>query len=192
VPVLSNPKHELFAQELAKGDTATDAYVKAGYKPDDGNAARLAAKPEVQARVQELTGAAAEKVGVTIERITEELAKIGFSNMLDYVCIGEDGEPRINLADLTTEQAAAIGEITINTRREVGGEARPDAEVKSVKFKLLDKRAALVDLGKHLGMFKERIEHTGKDGVPLAKELSPDEVARRVAFLLTSAAKRKP
>jgi phage terminase small subunit len=32
---------------------------------------------------------------------------------------------------------------------------------------LSDKRAALVDIGKHLGMFKEKVEMTGAEGGPL-------------------------
>jgi phage terminase small subunit len=35
VPVLSNPKHERFAQELAKGSSASAAYVVAGYSKSE-------------------------------------------------------------------------------------------------------------------------------------------------------------
>ena len=34
MPALENQRHERFAQELAKGKTATEAYVLAGYKPN--------------------------------------------------------------------------------------------------------------------------------------------------------------
>jgi phage terminase small subunit len=44
MPVLSNSKHELFAQELAKGKTADAAYVSAGYSPNRGNATTLGLK----------------------------------------------------------------------------------------------------------------------------------------------------
>ena len=46
-----------------------------------------------------------------------------------------------------------------------GDNARP---VKRTKFKLYDKRAALVDIGRHLGMFPNRHEHAGKDGKDLS------------------------
>jgi phage terminase small subunit len=161
MPVLSNPKHELFAQELAKGTPASQAYVIAGYSANDGNAVRLKGNDKVASRVEEILSAVAEKCGVTVERIVNELSLLGFSNMLDYVKVDGEGDPRVNLGDLTREQAAAIQEITVNTRTERGGEAKPDAEVKSVKFRLIDKRAALVDLGKYLGMFKEKVEHSG-------------------------------
>lgn len=71
MPVLDNPRHEKFAQELAKGTTATEAYAIAGYKPDDGNASKLATK--VQARVQEITGKAAARVVAKLEVTVESL-----------------------------------------------------------------------------------------------------------------------
>lgn len=179
--VLPNPKHELFAQELAQGKTATEAYVIAGYKDNDGNASKLAAK--VQDRVKEITGRAAEKVGVTIERVLEELAKIGFANMLDYVTINGSGEPIIDLSALTREQAAAIQEVIVDTHNEREGE--DTVAVRRVRFKLLDKRAALVDMGKHLGMFKERVEHSGPGGGPIeTKDVSARELlSSRIAGL---------
>jgi len=41
MPVLSNPRHEAFAQALARGLPATAAYVEAGYKANAGNACSL-------------------------------------------------------------------------------------------------------------------------------------------------------
>lgn len=179
MPVLANAKHERFAQEIAKGATATEAYVTAGYKADDGNACKLANRPEVVARVQEITGAAAEKAGVTAQAVIEELAKLGFANMQDYVRIGDDGLPYLNLSALTREQAAAIQEVHVETvpalTNEDGEEARP--EVRKARFKLADKKGALVELGKYLGIFKpDRVEHTGKDGGPV-------QVAARVVIV---------
>jgi terminase small subunit-like protein len=59
---LNNPKHERFAQELAKGKSASQAYVDAGYSKNDGNAIRLKGNERVQARVKELQERVAEKV----------------------------------------------------------------------------------------------------------------------------------
>jgi hypothetical protein len=66
--------------------------------------------------------------------------------------------------------------------------------VRRVKVKISDKRAALVEMGKHLGMFKERHEHSGKDGSPIKLEsrpMSDIEAARRVAFALGRALERQ-
>src|SRR6516225_1551405 len=53
---LPNHRRELFAQLLAQGFTAVDAYEKAGYKRHDGNACTLAKHPEVEARLEEIRG----------------------------------------------------------------------------------------------------------------------------------------
>lgn len=73
MPVLKNPKHELFAQELAKGKTQVEAYALAGYKPNDGNAAKMAGFGNIIARVQEITGSGAEKAACTVASIIAEL-----------------------------------------------------------------------------------------------------------------------
>ena len=52
--MLANPKHEVFAQGLARGSSATTAYVEAGYKENRHNAATLARKQHILARVGEL------------------------------------------------------------------------------------------------------------------------------------------
>ena len=41
MPVLANNRRELFANLLAQGFTAVDAYAKAGFKRHDGNASML-------------------------------------------------------------------------------------------------------------------------------------------------------
>lgn len=71
--LLSNPRHERFAQELAKGETADAAYVNAGFKPSRGNASRLKANDIISARVFEIQGMAADKVVVTIDDIARQL-----------------------------------------------------------------------------------------------------------------------
>lgn len=54
MPALDNPKHERFAQELAKGIAADKAYEAAGFKPNRGNAATLKQKQSISGRVSEL------------------------------------------------------------------------------------------------------------------------------------------
>lgn len=65
MPVLINPRHERFAQELAKGKTADDAYATAGFKPNRGNASTLKANQSIIDRLAELQGKSAEVAMVT-------------------------------------------------------------------------------------------------------------------------------
>lgn len=73
MPPLSNTKHEAFAQALAKGKSASDAYEAAGFKPNRGNAATLKANQSVRRRVAELQNKAAGRAAVTIQTIADQL-----------------------------------------------------------------------------------------------------------------------
>jgi hypothetical protein len=49
---IKNARHEKFAQELARGTiTEAEAYARAGYARDDGNACRLTGNDRIQTRV---------------------------------------------------------------------------------------------------------------------------------------------
>ena len=73
MPVLENPKHEAFAQALAKGKTADEAYQLAGYAANRGNATRMKANESILGRVTELQGMAAERVVVDREWVLARL-----------------------------------------------------------------------------------------------------------------------
>jgi phage terminase small subunit len=166
LPILNNHRHERFAQELAKGKPGEEAYGLAGYVPNRANASTLRRKKFIQERLKELlerrdsneeksTARSIAKLEITKDAILSELAKIAFANMADYMHVGPDGAPRLNFKDLTRDQAAALVEITVEEFRDGRTDSR---EVRRVKFKLADKKGALVDLGKHFGMFIERHE----------------------------------
>lgn len=106
----------------------------------------------------------AERTDITADMVLKELAKIGFADIRKAIkwqgtLVTEEDNPDggdtlviknvvtnnvqlISSDDIDDETAAAISEISQNQ----GG---------GIKLKLHDKRAALVDIGKHLGMFKE-------------------------------------
>src|SRR5215467_13892889 len=54
MPALKNPRHEAFAQAVARGMSASAAYVEAGYKANRHNAAALAREQHIGTRVTEL------------------------------------------------------------------------------------------------------------------------------------------
>jgi phage terminase small subunit len=201
MPILQNSKHELFAQELAKGRSASAAYVTAGFRAHGSNAARLSQNEHVRARIDELLAVAAEKAGVTIDRIVDELAKIGFSDIRKIVewsgseladeVDGEDGEggvPKVviraaNIVRLIGSDQ--IDDLTAATVSEVS-----QTKEGSLRVKLHDKLGALDKLGRHLGMFKDRFEHSGPGGGAIAtRDVTDLEAAKKIAFLLTRAAR---
>lgn len=166
MPVLQNQRHERFAQEVAQGRTASEAYELAGYKPHRGNAARMSSDESIRRRVLEIQSAAAERVGVTVERVVAELSKIAFADLRRAV------KWRANVTSLeadpeTDEQRLAVtNEVVLVDSDKLDDEiAGAIAEVSQtdrggLKIKMHDKLSALEKLGKHLGMFVERHDHT--------------------------------
>lgn len=185
MPILSNARHERFAQAIALGKSASEAYVIAGYEANDGNASRLNGNEKVVSRVAEILTAAAKRAEITAADVLAELGKMGFSNMLDYTTVQADGSLATDFSKLTRDQAAAIQEVTVETRHERDGDET--IPVVKTKFKLADKRGSLELLGKNLGLFKERVEHSGPDGKAI--EISDTEAARRIAAMLVGATK---
>lgn len=170
MPALKNPRHEAFAQALAKGTTADAAYEAAGYKPSRSAASRLSANVNIQARVAELVNKGAERAEVTVERVLREMARIGFSDPRQ--CFTSGGN-LVDVQDWPDDLAHAIASVEVVTKP---GDIDEDGNrtVEHVhKIKFWDKNSALEKIAKHLGMFVELHEHTGKGGGPV-------EIIRRV------------
>lgn len=199
---LENAKHEAFARALVDGKSARAAYRGAGFTPKtdasaDAAASRLLSDVKVAARVAELKGQVAQatvnaKV-MDITEVLEELSKLGRSSIINAIVAGDDtGEVVKSIRDLPPEHAAAIQELTVETYVEGGGENARD--VKRVKVKLHDKRGALAELRRHHEPNKH--EHSGRGGGPIELEDKTErpsdfEVARRILFVLESAARTK-
>ena len=170
-------KQEAFVLAYIETNNASEAYRRAydcskmTEKSINENASKLLKHAKVAPRVAAHRAKLSEKHGVTADRVIRELALIGFSNMLDYIKTTDEGSAFIDLSKLSRDQAAAIGEITSETYMEGRGEEA--VAVKRTRFKLNDKRAALVDLGKHLGLFKEIKEISGPNGGPIETSERP-------------------
>lgn len=159
---LKNAKHEAFAQGLAKGLSADEAYARAGFKPNRGNASRLKANESIAARVDEIVGKGAERAEATVERVLKELSRIGFSDLRNVFTEGGHLRHPSTWDDAT---AAAISSIKVITRPAGGVDEDGNKEVEHVhEIKLWDKNSALEKIAKHLGMFVDRVDHTSSDG----------------------------
>jgi phage terminase small subunit len=79
MPILRNTRHEMFAQFLAQGKSATGAYVEAGYKDSKSarfRASRLRTNGNVQKRIDELKQKVAKKMEITQESLIAEAEEI--------------------------------------------------------------------------------------------------------------------
>jgi phage terminase small subunit len=177
MPALKNPKHEKFAQGLAQGLSQLEAYSSAGYNPHAPNACSLAAKPSIVERVAELqnkiveikeraleraTQTIVDRYAISETRILDELARMAFANMLDYIRVTPEGQPYIDFSAVDRDKGVAIQQITceITTVMEVDSEGeRVPVQVRKASFRLADKQKALLELGKNLGLFQQKVEH---------------------------------
>lgn len=73
--ILDNQRHERFAQALAAGKTADEAYQEAGYAPNRGNAIRLKTNESVAKRVEELKSRIADGVVLSRQWVIERLVE---------------------------------------------------------------------------------------------------------------------
>lgn len=174
-----NPRQQQFIQEYLIDLNATQAALRAGYSKARANRAgyELLQRQDVQ---DALAGAMEERgrrTEITADKVLCELGLLAFSNMLDYIRIDGGGETSVDLSTLTRDQAAAITEATIEESAQ--GRVR-------VKVKLADKNRALDTIGRHLGMFVQKHEHSGPAGGPIEtneRSISNTELAQRILGL---------
>lgn len=161
------PKQERFVQEYLIDLNATQAAIRAGYAPASASVegSRLLANAKVAAAVALGQQQRASELGVTAERVLAELAKIGFS---DIRRMFSPAGHLLPVGDLDDEAAASVASVEVVTRKVPGGDA--DEVERVAKIKLWDKRAALVDMGKHLGMFTDKLEVSGTQALVVTNE----------------------
>lgn len=167
------PKQKRFVEEYLIDLNATQAAIRAGYSQRTARqiGEENLSKPDIFFAVQEAQAKRSERTEITQDMVLQELAKIGFSDIRKIVRWGETmvrmetdkdgndvvvpyhGLALIDSTEIDDATAAAISEVA---------EGRNGLTVK-----LHDKKGALVDIGRHLGMFKDRVEHSGPDGGPI-------------------------
>ncbi|MGV8059796.1 MAG: terminase small subunit [Smithellaceae bacterium] len=150
-------RQKLFVREYLVDLNATRAYLRAGYKVNENiarrNGARLLTNADILEAIHQAIGNQLSKLEITNETVLQEIAKLAFCNMFDYISINKDGTAVVDFLKLTREQAAAIQELSFEEGMEAGvGGAKP---VKKVKFKLSDKKGSLELLGKYLKLFSD-------------------------------------
>ncbi len=169
---LSNIRRERFAQAFATGLTAGEAYRRAGYRANAGNAARLRAHAEVRARVAELVEVGTRRAEVSVEKVLRELARIGFADVR-RMHDAEGGLRRI--AELPDDIAAAVASYEVVKRTVPGIDGAVEV---THKIKVWDKARALEMIGRYLAMFIDR-NKLARDEDPGAIEV--DDVRARLA-----------
>ena len=147
-------KQKIFADEYLIDLNATRAY-KVAYpnvKKDETAAqagSRMLRNVKVEAYIKKRMQDRRKRTEITQDMVLQELAAIAFANATDFAQIVNGRVILTNTADLSEEQMKAIAGI----KRGKNG----------IELKLNDKEKALELLGRHLGMFKDRLEVSGME-----------------------------
>lgn len=143
-------KQKRFVEEYLIDLNATQAAIRAGYSPDTAKSigSENLTKPDIQARIAKAMAERSKRTGVNADRVVTELAKIAFVNASDVI----DADTATLKLDAAPEDTAAIQSVKVKTFGEDGLER---------EIKMADKLKALELLGKHLGMFKDKVELSG-------------------------------
>ncbi len=165
------PKQKAFCDEYLIDLNATQAAIRAGYK--EKAAYRTGAdnlrKPQIQEYIEKRMNDRIQRTEITQDRVLKELADIAFDDIKNYLsfCTDENGEIRVKIKNSTEIDTKNISEVSIGK----------DGQF---KFKLYCKDNALIQLGKHLGMFKDKVEVSGTINNPY-ESLSTEELKKLIS-----------
>lgn len=163
------PKQERFCEEYLIDLNATQAAIRAGYSVDTAKeiGCQNLTKVNIQEKIQSLRKQLSENTQITSEMVIAELAKIGFSNVQDFV---NGGNSILELKHLERHKVAAVSAVETIIKE--------DGTILS-KIKFHDKVTALEKLGRHLGIFEkdnEQLKPTTSVIIPDKMKVSIDKI----------------
>lgn len=150
-----------FVDEYLVDFNATQAAIKAGYKAKTAHVigAENLRKPKIAEEIARRQKDLQRRTEISQERVLRELARVAFADAADYVQVEtriiNRGEVKVPIelvvhketAELSADQRAAIASIKQGAH--------------GVEVKLHDKIKALELLGRHIGMFTDKLEVKG-------------------------------
>jgi len=171
------PKQRCFVDEYLIDLNATQAAIRAGFsaRTAQEQGSRLLSNVMVAESVARAKAERSARTGLTADRVIEELAAIGFARMSDFAEWGDGEHMSLKPSDgLTDHQAAAISQVVESEKfiKALGRDEQLMSRERTIK--LHDKLGTLKLLGQHLGMFTDKVEHTGTDGAPLTFTIAID------------------
>ena len=147
-------RQRAFVDEYLIDLNATQAAIRAGYKRSDytdTNAAKLLENTSIAEEIEKAMAERSKRTGINQDRVLHEIAKLALVNAADVI----DMDTATVLPDAKPEDLACIQSVKV--KRTAKGKSI--IEEREVRF--YDKKASLELLGRHLGMFKDKIELQG-------------------------------
>jgi phage terminase small subunit len=175
-------KRRRFAEEYLIDFNATQAAIRAGYSPRSAKVTghNLRHKPEVQEYIERRIEETAMAANEVLLRLAQQArGEAGAYVRMVEVPAGEDRDAPDYLPAVNIEAMRRDGRMHL---------IKKISEFKGrLEIEFYDAQSALQLIGKHLGMFKDKVEHSGSVGVrnePVdLTSLSDDELAQLEGIL---------
>lgn len=156
-------KQKLFVEEYLIDLNATQAAIRAGYSPDTAQeqSSRLLSNVMIKRAVDKAMAERSKRTGINQDRVLQELARIGFFRITDVI---DPATAKIK-KDASDDDLACIQSVKI----------KPNEWGTEREVKLCDKKAALELIGRHLGMWNDKLDVRGVEGVVIVDDIpKPD------------------
>lgn len=164
-----NRKQQRFVEEYLIDLNATQAAIRAGYsaKWAASNIDKILKNTGIQLAIADAQKKRSERTEITQDRVLTELAKIGFADIRKSVKWG----PNLGIVETDDGMLMTNGVLLVDSESIDDDTAASISEIsqtaQGIKIKLHDKRAALVDIGRHLGMFNDKLQLQGDRDKPI-------------------------
>ncbi|MEL7656349.1 MAG: terminase small subunit [Bacillota bacterium] len=145
-------KQQRFVEEYLIDLNATQAAIRAGYSPATAYSigSELLKKPEIRARIDIALAERSKRTGINADIVIEELGKLMRVNADDVINMNDATVK----GTATREDTAAIASVKVKII------PTEDGEIIEREVKMHDKLKAIELAGKHLGLFKDKINLT--------------------------------
>lgn len=143
-------KQKRFVEEYLCDLNATAAAIRAGYSSKTAYSIgeENLKKPEIKNAIDKAMAERSRRTGINQDRVLRELAKVAFVNLADVINMDE----ATIRGDANREDTAAIASVKVKRIPTENG------DITEREVKTYDKLKALELLGKHLGMFKDKLD----------------------------------
>jgi len=163
-------KERAFAEEYIVDLNATQAFIRCGCfnatTTDSAGsmAATVLGRPRVKALVEILTAQRAARVAMTADSVLHEMSLLSHSNQAHYVI---DDNGRIELAEGAPEGAMRAIQ-SVKRKKTIREDKDGNVTITyDVELRLWEKPGPLKLMGRHVGLFPNTVELTGKGGGPV-------------------------
>ena len=177
-----NARQKRFVHEYLIDLNGCQAAIRAGYsqKTAQEQASRLLSNVKVQKEIERHQKERQGRTEVTQDYVLKKLVDIAEMDVLDILNDNMSLKPVSQWPKIWRQFLSGFDVVEMFEGR--GDDREMIGLLKKIKWP--DKVKNLELLGRHLGMFKDRVEHTGKDGGPIQHENLSDDPNEAVQVYL--------